>query len=83
GYLGLFALKPLSKNVRLLGFAGGSLGSKNNQGEYYKGAFGGFGLGYTITPQHSIKVMTFIMDNNTYLDNPDARLLLAYTYRFN
>ncbi|MGL5486662.1 MAG: hypothetical protein ACRDC6_10270 [Shewanella sp.] len=83
GYLGLFAIKALTQNLRLLSFAGGSLGSKNDRGDYYRGIFGGFGLGYSITPHHSIKAMTFIMNNNTYLDSADTRVLLAYTYQFN
>lgn len=82
GYLGLFAIKPLSPKLRLLSFAGGSLGSKNDRGNYYKGIFGGLGLGYTIATHHSIKAMTFFMDNNTYLDSADRRILLAYTYQF-
>jgi hypothetical protein len=82
-YLGAFALKPLSENFRLLGFMGGSYGSKNEVGEHYKGYFGGLGIGYSFTKQHSINAYTYIMDNNTYLDNADKRFSFSYTYQFN
>ncbi|WP_208642926.1 hypothetical protein, partial [Rahnella woolbedingensis] len=40
GYLGAFALKPLSENVRLISFVGSSFGSENRDGENYKGYWG-------------------------------------------
>ncbi|WP_182039430.1 hypothetical protein [Vibrio alginolyticus] len=82
GYLGAFTLKPLSESLTLMGFAAGSYGSKNDEDENYKGFFGGIGLGYLYQKRHSFNLMTFMMDNNTYLDEPDERILLSYTYQF-
>ncbi len=83
GYLGAFALKPFSPELTLMGFAVGTYGSKNDEGDNYKGYFTGLGLGYLVNKRHSFNVMTFIMDNNTYLDSPDERLIFSYTYQFN
>lgn len=81
GYLGVFALKPLSENLRLLGFVAGSYGSKNDAGDNYKGYFAGIGLGYNLTEHNSVKVMTYVQDNNTYLDEADKRILLGWQYQ--
>ncbi|MBU9844359.1 hypothetical protein [Rahnella ecdela] len=81
GYLGVFVLKPLTTHLRLLSFLGGSYGSENDAGDNYKGYFGGVGLGYNITEHNSVKVMTYIQDNNTYLNDPDKRILLAWQYQ--
>ncbi|MDI9221538.1 hypothetical protein QMZ30_11575 [Pantoea sp. EA-12] len=83
GYLGAFTLKPLTPDLTMIAFAAGSYGSKNDEGENYHGYFGGIGLGYSIDKHNSINVMTFIMDNNTYLDSPDNRFVLSYKYQFN
>ncbi|MCH1930542.1 hypothetical protein L9G16_10140 [Shewanella sp. A25] len=82
GYLGAFALKPLSAEMTLLGFMVGTYGSKNDEGDHYKGYFMGLGLGYLVNKRHSFNIMTFMMDNNTYLDSADERLILSYTYQF-
>ncbi|MFV0487878.1 MAG: hypothetical protein ACK5NL_11910 [Vibrio fluvialis] len=82
GYVGAFALRPLSSEMTLMGFGVGTYGSKNDEGENYKGYFAGLGLGYLLNKRHSFNVMTFMMDNNTYLDDPDKRLILSYTYQF-
>ena len=65
-----------------MGFAGGSYGSENSDGDNYKGAFGGLGLGYLVQKRHSFNLMTFMMDNNTYLDDPDKRVIVSYQYQF-
>ncbi|EIO4563413.1 hypothetical protein LQM11_004039 [Vibrio parahaemolyticus] len=82
-YLGAFALKPLSSKLTLMGVTVGTYGSENDEGDNYKGYFAALGLGYLVNKQHSFNVMTGIMDNNTYLDDPDERLILSYTYQFN
>ncbi|EJV1482244.1 MULTISPECIES: hypothetical protein [Enterobacter cloacae complex] len=82
GYLGAFVLKPVTESLRLMAFLGGSYGSENDNGENYKGYFGGVGMGYSINQHHSFRAMTYIQDNNTYIDNADKRLLLAYKYQF-
>lgn len=82
GYLGTFVLKPLTPDFRLLAFLAGSYGSKNDDGDHYKGYFGGLGVGYSITKHQSVKAFTFVQDNNTYLDEADKRVLAAYSYQF-
>lgn len=82
GYAGVFVLKPLTTNIRLLGFLAGSYGSKNDDGDNYKGYFGGIGVGYSMTKHQSVKAFTFVQDNNTYLDEADKRILAAYSYQF-
>lgn len=82
GYLGVFVLKPLSKSFRLMAFTGGSYCSKNDDGENYKGYFGGLGVGYSLSTHHSVKAITYIQDNNTYISDPDKRLLVSYKYQF-
>lgn len=82
GYAGVFVLKPLTANIRLLSFLAGSYGSKNDDGDNYKGYFGGVGMGYSMTKHQSVKAFTFVQDNNTYLDEADKRILAAYTYQF-
>ncbi|HHB1579627.1 TPA: hypothetical protein ACN983_004750 [Vibrio parahaemolyticus] len=82
-YLGAFALKPLSPELTLMGVTVGTYGSENDEGKNYKGYFAALGLGYLVEKRHSFNVMTGIMENNTYLDDPDQRLILSYTYQFN
>lgn len=82
GYVGAFALKSLNQELTLISFAAGSYGSKNSEGENYKGAFGGVGLGYAVNKNHSFNVMTFLMNNNTYLDEADKRVMASYQYQF-
>ncbi|GEC69012.1 hypothetical protein RTE01_36470 [Raoultella terrigena] len=81
GYLGAFVLKPLTQNLRMIGFLGGSYGSKSDAGDNYKGYFGGLGLGYNLTEHNAVKVLTYVQDNNTYLDEADKRILLAWQYQ--
>ncbi|EAB4666556.1 hypothetical protein IB591_001254 [Salmonella enterica] len=82
GYVGVFVLKPLTINIRLLSFLAGSYGSKNDEGDNYKGYFGGLGIGYSLTRHQSVKAFSFVQDNNTYIDEADKRILAAYTYQF-
>ncbi|SAI95313.1 Uncharacterised protein [Klebsiella aerogenes] len=81
GYLGAFVLKPLSADLRLLGFAGGAYGSKNDDGDNYKGYFAGVGVGYNLTAHNSVKFMTYVQDNNTYLDEAEKRFLFSWQYQ--
>ncbi len=83
GYVGAFGLRPITEKVTLMGFAATTYGSKNDQGENFLGYMGGMGMGYAINKKHSMNMMTFFMDNNTYLDEPDKRILASYTYQFN
>lgn len=39
--------------------------------------------GEAIDAHNSINIITFIMDNNMYLDFPDNRFALSYKYQFN
>ncbi len=82
GYVGAFALKSLTQELTLISFAAGSYGSENSEGENYKGVFGGAGLGYAVNKHHSFNIMTFLMDNNTYLDEADKRVVASYQYQF-
>ena len=83
GYVGAFGLKPLSQEVTLMGFAAGTYGSENDEGENYKGYFLGGGVSYLANKNHSFSLMSFLMDNNTYLDEADKRVIASYTYQFN
>ncbi len=83
GYVGAFGLKPMTQEWTILGFAAGTYGSENDEGENYKGFFAGIGTSYLVNKNHSFSLMTFMMDNNTYLDEPDERVLASYTYQFN
>jgi len=82
GYLGAFTLRPLTPDITILGFAAGSYGSKNDEGENYRGYFGGLGMGYRFDAHSSVNLLSFVMDNNTYLDDPDSRFLVSYTWQF-
>ncbi|WP_350262386.1 hypothetical protein AAF463_20830 (plasmid) [Pantoea sp. BJ2] len=66
----------------MIGFAAGSYGSKNEEDEHYRGYFGGIGAGYKFDKHSSVNLLIFIMDNNTYLDDPDKRFLISYTWQF-
>ena len=82
GYVGMFSLKPFTKQITLMGFAVGSYGSENESADYYKGLFDGIGVGYLMSKRHSFSLITFVMDNNAYLDEPDNRLITTYQYHF-
>jgi len=68
--------------VSRIGFAAGFYGSRNEEGTHYQGYFGGFGAGYHFDQQSSVNLLTLIMDNNIYLDDPDTRFLISYTWQF-
>lgn len=82
GYVGAFILKPLTDDLRLLSFMGVSYGSKNDDGDNYKGYFGGIGLGYSFDKHNSLNGFTYIQDNNTYLDDAEKRFVVSYKYQF-
>ncbi|MFB9136501.1 hypothetical protein ACFSJQ_13280 [Vibrio olivae] len=81
-YVGAFSLKSLTPQLTLIAFAAGSYGSKNEEGENYKGAFGGLGGGYRFNKNNSMNAFVFMQDNNTYLDDADKRIVASYTYQF-
>ncbi|WP_394172881.1 hypothetical protein [Thalassotalea litorea] len=82
GYLGAFALKPLTPTWTFMTVVNFSYGSKNAGGENYKGWFGGAGVSFAPNKTHSFSAFTFVMDNNTYLDEADKRFVLSYTFQF-
>ncbi len=83
GYVGAFALKSLTTELTLMSFLAGTYGSENSEGDNFKGGMGGVGLGYAVNKNHSFNVMTFMMNNNTYLDEADKRVIASYQYQFN
>jgi hypothetical protein len=82
GYVGVFALKALPRNWALKGVLTTSYGSKNPEGENFKGVVMGIGASYAPNKTHSFSVFAYMIDNNTYLDEADKRFNLAYTYQF-
>jgi hypothetical protein len=75
GYLGAFALKPLTQQWTLIGFAGGSLGTDD-----YSGYWGGIGMGYSSNKQHSLSLYSSLSDNSF---GDASSIGLNYTYEFN
>jgi len=39
-------------------------------------------MGYRFDAHSSVNLLSFVMDNNTYLDDPDSRFLVSYTWQF-
>lgn len=74
GYIGAFALKPLSENLTLVMVTGGSIGSND-----YSGYWIGGGLGYTIMKKHSLSAFTYKMDNSY---GADTAFSVGYKYEF-
>lgn len=74
--------RPINEAITVIGFAAGSYGSRNEDGEHYRSYFGGLGMAIHIDKHNSINLMAFIMDNNTYLNDPDKRFLDSYTWQF-
>lgn len=74
GYLGAFALRPLSEHWTFMGFAGGGMGSDD-----YNSSWGGLGVSYKINVHHSFNVFGFISDDNY---GTIEKLGLTYTYEF-
>lgn len=58
GYLGAFALKPLSPQLTAIGFAGASVGSND-----YFGYWAGAGMGYSLSDKHSLSLKGYLVDN--------------------
>ncbi|MBM7035103.1 hypothetical protein [Vibrio ulleungensis] len=75
GYLGAFALRPLTTNLTFTMFGGGAMGSND-----YSGYWIGGGFGYQVTDQHSLTAYTFIQDNSY---GQEERFSLGYKYQFN
>ena len=75
GYLGTFALKPLTDKWRLIGIAAGSLGSND-----YHGYLLALGTGYSLTKRQSVAAYGFLQDNSF---GRDERLGIVYKYQFN
>ncbi len=75
GYVGAFALRPLSEHWTLTLFGGGSLGSDD-----YSGYWLGGGFGYKVNDQHSLTAYTFVQDNSY---GSEERFSLGYKYQFN
>ena len=75
GYLGTFALKPLTDKWRLIGVAAGSLGSND-----YHGYLFALGTGYSITKRQSVAAYGFLQDNSY---GHDEQLGIVYKYQFN
>lgn len=73
GYLGAFALKPLTRKWTLSSFIAGSKGSGG-----YSGTVAGAGTGYAISKRHSFTVFVFAQDN-TYGD--DQKISVAYRFQ--
>lgn len=74
GYIGAFALKPLTEELTLIMMTGGSLGSNDYSGYWFGG-----GIGYTLLEKHSISAFTYKMDNSY---GSDTAFSISYSYEF-
>ena len=74
GYLGAFALKPLTDKWTLIAFGAGSLGSDD-----YSGYSLGGGTGFKIDHHQSVSAYAYLTDNS-YGD--DQQLGIQYRYKF-
>lgn len=74
GYLGAFALLPLSDKWTLMSFAGGNLGSDD-----YSGYWAGAGLSFAINGQNSLSLFGFISEDNY---GKQDKISLSYTHEF-
>lgn len=75
GYLGAFALKPLTDNWTLISFGGGALGSND-----YSGYWLGAGVGCKIDDRNSLNIIASTSDNS-YGDSQNIGV--SYTHEFN
>lgn len=75
GYLGAFALKPLSLKLSLIGIAGGMAGSSS-----YSGYWAGGGVSYKIDKQQSFNIFGVLSDDDYGTRNDIA---VSYSYQFN
>ena len=74
GYVGAFALRPITENWSFLTFAGGGMGSDD-----YTSMWGGGGFSYKFNGHHSLNMFGFISDDDF---GRVSKLGLAYTYEF-
>lgn len=74
GYLGAFAIRPITEHWSFLGFAGGGLGSDD-----YSSTWGGGGMSYKVNAHHSFNVFGFVSDDNF---GTISKLGFTYTYEF-
>lgn len=74
GYVGGFALKPLSEHWNLLTFGGGSMGSDD-----YSGFWLGGGFSCEINQHNSFNVFGFASDNSF---GENQKIGASYTYQF-
>lgn len=74
GYLGAFALKPLTEKWVAMAVLGGSMGSND-----YSGSWAALGANYTINEHNNISLLGFAVDSS-YGD--DAKIALSYSYEF-
>ncbi len=75
GYLGAFALKPVTNDISVVGFTGGMVGSNS-----YSGYWGGGGLSYKISPKQSVNLFGIISEDD-YGSRND--ISVSYSYQFN
>ncbi|WP_375753341.1 hypothetical protein [Vibrio sp. HN007] len=83
GYVGIFALRPLTEKWTAMTFMGTSYGSENDEGKNYQGVWAGLGASYTFNEYNSFNISSYAMDNNTYIDEPEYRIGISYTHEFN
>lgn len=74
GYIGAFALKPLTQNWSMMTFGGASRGSDS-----YSGYWGGAGASYKISEAQSFNFFGIIADDDFGKTN---KLGASYTYEF-
>lgn len=74
GYLGGFAVKPLTDKWSLMAFGGGSMGSDNYSGHWY-----GAGVSHKLTEKQSFNIFGYVSDDS-FGDN--SKIGGSYTYEF-
>ncbi len=74
GYIGAFALKPLTQKWSIMSFAGGSMGSDD-----YSGYWGGAGASYKISDAQSFNFYGVIAEDDFGENNSIGA---SYTYEF-
>lgn len=74
GYIGAFAIRPISDRLSAVTYLGSTAGSNS-----YYGYWGGAGLSYLIKPKHSLR-STLRFKNDDY--DSDMSVSIAYTIEF-
>ncbi|WP_440876908.1 hypothetical protein [Thalassotalea sp. PLHSN55] len=74
GYLGAFALRPITDKWTFMTFGGGGMGSGG-----YRNAWGGAGTTYKFNNQHSMNVFGFVSDDDY---GTVSKVGVSYTYEF-